>query len=697
MSENNTFNNFNFVFNKNDGVEQSLIIDTSTVGLSIEYDKHTTNPKTFRIRPSGINFTDNTNNNTTGLERLSLIQQAFQAVQLPPNATTLKVNKTILCDAGIANQTSSLEDGKITVNNGTLNGIPLSINNIGNNGILFNEFYNQRTATTGEFNRLSFYSKNSAGNKVEYSRIHQNTPGITAGSERGRMDFTVRETGGLVDYLRLNGNNQNVEFFRSVNMNNYNISNASTISSTLGSFFTLENVPTGLTYKPSYDQIVNTISTTIPVPQYAGQRLFVFQEGITDPSSSYINPSPISQSPSNDNYCCAFFAGYIFAGMSSSLYYWDTGSSSWVNIYNFNASIICMKEFNSYLYIGGNFQFDNSFTTQFNHIARMDIGFSVTSITWNNTGDIGFDNSVYTFCPNDIGSSYLYVGGVFTRTGSSFYPLDYFGCIETNNLDLYSIDNNSGGGTNGFNAPVRAIACYSNRIFIGGEFTSQIASIFGSQNTYSIQYGCFWTSNDYISLNNPEFENIGNFGPSSLNNWIYKAVKDPTGNPFIHFGGEFTSLDNLYNYLAYVDATSPTSLGGNNTFSRACYSLDIVGSTVVSKEGASRGQIYFPIQNIQISSSSPRGNMSACVDSNTGLYQFFFSGDDTITAYNPTLTTTIDLASLGIGIIKNGSTYYTSAVILGQTGYIHGIAVLPNSISPLPCYVIVSDYVVSYN
>lgn len=108
MSENNTFNNLNFVFNKNNGVEESVIIDTSTVGLSIEYDKHTANPKTFRIRPSGINFTDNTNNNTTGLERLSLIQQAFQAVQLPPNATTLKINKTLLIDDGGGLNTGSI-------------------------------------------------------------------------------------------------------------------------------------------------------------------------------------------------------------------------------------------------------------------------------------------------------------------------------------------------------------------------------------------------------------------------------------------------------------------------------------------------------------------------------------------------------------------------------------------------------------
>ena len=704
MSENNTFNNLNFVFNKNEGVSESISINTSTVGISLQYDKNTANPKIFSIRPAGVNFTDNTNNITTGLERLASVQQAFQSVQLPPNATTLKINNTVLVDAGVVNKTTSVNDGSIVVNNNTGGTVvpAITLNQTGSSGgILVEEIYNQRTATTGEFNRFSFHAKNSTGAKIEFARMHQNAPIIINGNERGRMDFGVREANlGIVDYIRLNGNTQTVEMGRSINMQNNNLSNASTVSATLGNFFVAQNSQTGLIYKPSEDQVVNTINATIPVPQFNGQRLFVFSEGITDPASSYIDPSPISPSPQSDNYCCAFFGGYVFVGMGQNLNYWDYGSSNWVTIYQFNSNIHVMSVFNGYLYIGGKFVFDSTFSTQFNHFARMDSGFSVNPISWSNrSGDVGFDDIVDTICPNDIGNNYLYVGGQFRKTGTTnSYPLVCFGCIDTISMDLYAIDDNSGGGSNGFSSPVKCIACYSNRIFIGGEFTSQTASIFGSQNTYFNQFGCFWTSNDYISLNSPEFENVGNSGSSSLNNYIYKAVKDPTGNPYIHFGGDFTSLDATYNYLAYVDANSPTSVSGTNPFSQGCYSLDVLGTnTIVAKEGASNGQIFFVLQNYQISPSSPNGTMSACVDNNTGIYQFFFSGATAITAFNPTNTTTIDLAAIGIGIIKNGVTYFTNAVILNATGYIYGIAVMPNSVSPVPCYVVVNDYVVNYS
>ena len=78
-------------------------------GLEIKYDITTPNPKTFKITQTGINFKDNTNNNTTSLDRLALVQQAFQAVELPPNATTLKINKTLELNNGTDN-------GQITIN-----------------------------------------------------------------------------------------------------------------------------------------------------------------------------------------------------------------------------------------------------------------------------------------------------------------------------------------------------------------------------------------------------------------------------------------------------------------------------------------------------------------------------------------------------------------------------------------------------
>ncbi len=92
-----------------DGNNSKNISLTPNDGLKIEFDLGTANPKTFKINNNGVNYTDNTNNNTTGLDRLALVQQAFQAVELPPNSTTLKINKTLEINNGTDN-------GQLTIN-----------------------------------------------------------------------------------------------------------------------------------------------------------------------------------------------------------------------------------------------------------------------------------------------------------------------------------------------------------------------------------------------------------------------------------------------------------------------------------------------------------------------------------------------------------------------------------------------------
>jgi len=92
-----------------DGNNSKNISLTPNDGLKIEFDLGTANPKTFKINNNGVNYTDNTNNNTTGLDKLALVQQAFQAVELPPNSTTLKLNKTLELNNGTDN-------GQITIN-----------------------------------------------------------------------------------------------------------------------------------------------------------------------------------------------------------------------------------------------------------------------------------------------------------------------------------------------------------------------------------------------------------------------------------------------------------------------------------------------------------------------------------------------------------------------------------------------------
>jgi hypothetical protein len=91
-------------------------IRVNTDGLKLEYDINTA-IKSFQITSAGVNWTDGVSNHTTGLERLALVQTAFQAVELPPNATTLKINDTILLTDGT--NTTTINDTSISLTNST--------------------------------------------------------------------------------------------------------------------------------------------------------------------------------------------------------------------------------------------------------------------------------------------------------------------------------------------------------------------------------------------------------------------------------------------------------------------------------------------------------------------------------------------------------------------------------------------------
>jgi len=68
----------------------------SNEGLTLNYDLLTATPKQFKIDPTGAHWFDGTTTYDTTLEELSALQQTFQAVELPPNATTLKVVNKVL-------------------------------------------------------------------------------------------------------------------------------------------------------------------------------------------------------------------------------------------------------------------------------------------------------------------------------------------------------------------------------------------------------------------------------------------------------------------------------------------------------------------------------------------------------------------------------------------------------------------------
>jgi hypothetical protein len=303
-----------------------------------------------------------------------------------------------------------------------------------------------------------------------------------------------------------------------------------------------------------------------------------------------------------------------------------------------------MVECNGSLYVGGNFTQDFAATTTFNHIAKFDgPSMTVSQLNWTNHVGIGFNNNVYALCANDNSNTYLYVGGSFTQGGTA-YNLNRFGCVETVATDLYSIDNNIAGSTNGANDIVRTISCKGNRIFIGGQFLEVYASITASiQTTFTYPYACVWTSNDYQSLNATEFEQVG----TTLNGAVLTSVKDPDSTQnYFHFGGQFTQP---FNYIAYCEVATPANVFTyNNTFASPCYSIlsySIQSNPgfIFAKEGNTTGKLWLVRQNQQLSLTTPSGIMTGCYDNNVPIFTFFFGNSTTVTTFNPTLTTTIDI------------------------------------------------------
>jgi hypothetical protein len=199
-------------------------------GLDIRYDVGSGNVKNFKISSAGVNWTDNTNNNTTSLERLSLVQQAFQAVELPPNATTLKINDTILVDAGIANQSTTINDGTAILSNASTGGglnpqLTLTNTNTGNNSVAF-EIYKNRTTGASNGDTLfqqSVYGKDSFLNKQEYTRITHTIRDTTGGAEDGSIEMGAFVNGSFNNFLQINGNQNEVNCLKTLDMESNNI------------------------------------------------------------------------------------------------------------------------------------------------------------------------------------------------------------------------------------------------------------------------------------------------------------------------------------------------------------------------------------------------------------------------------------------------------------------------------------------
>lgn len=480
--------------------------------------------------------------NSAGASSINMNTNAITNISTATAKTSLVVNNAV------TGANATLTQSNLTINSTGLSNTPsLTLNQSGvGNGILFEEMYNQRNAQTGEFNRMSFFAKNSAGAKLEYGRIHQNAPVITAGSTRGRMDFAVDVGGTMTDFLNLNASSNTVNCLRSLNMNSFNINGVPDIITPTGNPYgkidvNYLNVPTA------------NFPTTAPV---SNVRATLFNQGLP----STIDPLA-GAFPSTWGFITASanFNGSTYVGTENGFVYYSNDGLNWyqVNV-AFNGLISGLKEFNGFLYIIGYFGSETNSGLTCSGIAKIDTSNNFFQITWSNVGGNGFSAKVK--CLETSLSGYLYIGGDFTNTDVNSLAMNYIAIVDSGD-NLYCMDNSFGTGY-GFDNPVYFIkenASAPNVLIVGGDFSNVSTSLGGFTTTRN----AIWTTNgSYDTVAAPYQVVTFNSPPRCI-------TSNGSSN---YIGGDFTGLtfgDYLVSFdwdgINYIEAQFPSVFGSSGS------------------------------------------------------------------------------------------------------------------------------------
>jgi len=480
--------------------------------FGLDYNSGT---ETFVINQGGATWTNGVTTYTTPLNKIGELNTALPAVRIPPNTTTFKLNNTLLCDAGTSGKTTSVADGSIIVNNNTGGTVTpaITLNQTGTaGGVLVEEIYNQRTATTGEFNRMSFYAKSSTGAKIEYARIHQNAPSITMGATRGRLDFDVNVSGTSSNYLSLNGSSGTVEINNStLNLNSNSIVGCSNISTPPGNFY-VKGVNEYYS-SPSYSSptILEDKLRWVGV-SLGKQPNWVQDVGVSSFPGTGVENVTASQYG---------FNGCWWVGTDlGNVYYTSDGGATWTLQGSYGGRINCFETYSSgsYMAVGG------AFNTSYQYLFAIDSGFGSFDMT---SGSNGLNAEVRCFY-NNTANFCLFIGGSFDAfNGGSSFSLKFI-TYDYGSSNWYPFSNSSGSGFTGGDVYSIARDSSTSLYVVGGNFTNVTVSGFSSGLSYLFTYQ---TSMGYDVSS---YFGIG----ASLNNPVYSVLPYSSG---VIVGGSFTN------------------------------------------------------------------------------------------------------------------------------------------------------------
>jgi hypothetical protein len=461
------------------------------------------------------------------------------------NTATAKTS--LVVDNAITGANATLTQSNLTINATGLNNNPvLTLNQSGvGSGILYEEMYNQRTAQTGEFNRMSFYAKSSTGVKTEYARIHQNAPVMTTGSVRGRLDLGVNQGSGIVDYLILNGQAGSVGLGATLDCNSNNIQECNSITTPLNNNYSKESTIEYLT--------ANTTAPTATLENNLRYVAFSLGKTATWEQAPLVTTNGFNSGVENITASYDSWDGKFWVGTEiGNIYYSSNSGATWTyqGSYGGRIRVFCPYQSNTLMAVGGDFS-----SISYNYLVGIqNTGYSSFDITGSFTG---MNAPVYTIYDNPANSC-LYIGGAFDDyfgltggvypkwitldyAGSTFYSFSnvsgngFFGgdvlsitkdTVNSNfivvggsftNLQVsstpvtipyiftfgtsfgYDVSSYFSIGTT-LNAPVSSVISYSSGVLVGGSFTNPVISMSWTDNygIYIFWNGSFWDLNNYL-------------------------------------------------------------------------------------------------------------------------------------------------------------------------------------------------------
>jgi hypothetical protein len=516
--------------------------------------------------------------------------------------STATAKTSLVVDNAVAGANATLTQSNLTINATGLNNNPvltLSQSGVGN-GILIEEIYNQRTAQTGEFNRQSYYAKNTLGTKTEFARIHQNAQALSSGNVKGRIDFAVGNGAGLSDYLSLNANLGQVGIINSdLNLNSNDIVNATSITSPLNNQYSKEkvvylsanafaptvNLESNLRYTafslgktPEWLPAVSVTTNgfvsgveniTASIPSWDGQFWVGTESGNVYYSSDGGANWTLQSSNGGRIRCfCPYSGGSFmavggdFTGVTYNFLYGiqATGYSSFditpLSNNGMNAPVYALHDnnSNSCLYIGGAFtDVYNATGGTYRKWVTLDYAGNIFYTFSNTSGDGFFGGDVLTITRDTGNSNYIIVGGSYTSASANAtsIPIPYLLTFQT--IFGYDIAGWFGIGS-ALNAPVTSVVPYSSGVLVGGQFTNPLTS-----PTWTDNYGIYitwnvstWDLNNYL------------FSPSSSISFI--TFIPTTGVYYTNVGGN-TMFANSTQYLPIPIGSSweCVAYNGSNT------------------------------------------------------------------------------------------------------------------------------------